>query len=89
MSRYYEKVNRDRFDEEEAIMDCWKVVDDIGFVWRQMLDSEEEMDKDEICNILLGMEQLYDRKFNELLKTFTISNKLNGPTGKTLCADEL
>ena len=27
------------FDLEERIMDCWKVVDDIEFIYKEYLDS--------------------------------------------------
>jgi hypothetical protein len=57
-------------------MDCWKVVDDINFLWVQIMDGPE-MDNDEICNILLGMQQLYDRKFQELEITHAQAHGLN------------
>jgi hypothetical protein len=76
ISKWYEKVKRDRLDEEDAIMDCWKVVDDINFLWVQIMDGPD-MDNDEICNILLGMQQLYDRKFQELEITHAQAHGLN------------
>jgi uncharacterized protein YeeX (DUF496 family) len=75
-NKWFEKVKRDRLDEEDAIMDCWKVVDDINFLWVQIMDGPE-MDHDEICNILLGMQQLYDRKFQELEITHAQAHNLN------------
>ncbi len=69
-SKWYEKVNRTTDDEYDAIMDCWKVVDDINFLWVQIMDGPE-MDNDEIVNILLGMQQIYNRKFDALFETFT------------------
>jgi hypothetical protein len=76
MSKWFEKVERDRLDEEDAIMDCWKVVDDINFLWVQLMDGSK-MDTDEICNILLGMQQLYDRKFQELEVTHALAHGLD------------
>ena len=75
-SKWYEKVNRTTDDEYDAIMDCWKVVDDINFLWVQIMDGHE-MDDDEIVNILLGMQQLYDRKFQELEATHNQAHGLN------------
>jgi hypothetical protein len=75
-SKWYEKVKRTRLDEEDAIMDCWKVVDDINFLWVQIIDGPD-MDNDEICNILLGMQQLYERKFKELETTFHQAHDLD------------
>ena len=74
-SKWYEKVNRTTDDEYDAIMDCWKVVDDINFLWVQIMDGPE-MDNDEIVNILLGMQQIYNRKFDALFETFTQTNGL-------------
>jgi uncharacterized protein YeeX (DUF496 family) len=74
-SKWFEKVKRDRLDEEDAIMDCWKVVDDINFLWVQIMDGPD-MSDDEVCNILLGMQQLYDRKFQELAATHAVANGL-------------
>ncbi len=75
-SKWFEKVKRDRLDEEDAIMDCWKVVDDINFLWVQIMDGPD-MSDDEICNILLGMQQLYERKFQELEATMHQAHGLN------------
>ena len=69
-SKWYEKVDRDRFDEEEAIAACWNITEEINFLWVQIMDGETPMDTDEICNILLGMQQQYDRKFATLFETF-------------------
>jgi hypothetical protein len=35
-----------------------------------------EMSDDEVCNILLGMQQLYERKFQELAATHAVANGL-------------
>ncbi len=74
--KWYEKSKRDRFDEEDAIMSCWNITDEINFLWVQIMDGEP-MSNDEICNILLGMQQQYDRKFDELWNTFTQAHGLD------------
>jgi hypothetical protein len=63
-------MNEARFTVEERIMECWRVVDDIKVTWEEFSDSEEEMDTDELCNILLGMQTLYDRKFARLFSSY-------------------
>ena len=55
---------------EDRIMDCWSVTSDIKLVYEEYLDSPEPMSEDELSNILIGIEYLYDRKFQRLWQTF-------------------
>jgi hypothetical protein len=61
----------DRFDLEQEIMNCWNVTNDIDsvakFVGEIHLDPK---DQDAILNMLLGMKQLYDVKFQTLFEVF-------------------
>lgn len=61
--------NRDRFDLEQDIMNCWSVVDDIKELSRSMLDRRT-MTEDEVSNYLLGLETIYQVKFERLFETF-------------------
>lgn len=57
----------DRFDLEQQILDCWRVVDDLktlGDVY------DREHTEDQVLNILIGVTELYDLKFNKLFETF-------------------
>jgi hypothetical protein len=58
------------FDLEDRIMDCWNVTSDIKVVYEEHLDSPKPMDEDELANILIGMEYLYNRKFQRLFEEF-------------------
>jgi hypothetical protein len=58
-------------------MSCWNIREEINFLWVQIMDGAP-IDNDEICNILLGMQQQYDRKFEALFETFTQSHGLDG-----------
>jgi hypothetical protein len=58
---------KDRFDLEQEIMDCWHMVDDIKAVSLN-LDSLTE---DQLANILLGIKDLYQLKFEHLFNTFS------------------
>ena len=55
---------------EDRIMDCWSVTSDIKLVYEEYLDSPDPMDEDELSNILIGIEYLYNRKFQRLWQTF-------------------
>lgn len=58
----------DRFDLEQHIMKCWNITDDIDVLLKAVCD--DEIDTDKIANILLGMKQLYEFKFNNLFSCF-------------------
>lgn len=62
-----------RFDHEQQIMTCWNVTEDLKALSEAIL--EMEMSKDEIVNILIGMELLYNTKFNKLWGFFEESIK--------------
>ena len=60
---------RDRFDLETDIMNCWSIVDDLKELSRCFLDRRK-MSEDEISNYLLGLETIYQVKFERLFETF-------------------
>ena len=64
-----------RFDLEQQIMDCWKVVDDIKTISDHVGESPEFEElkpehEDQILNLLIGMEKLYQLKFEKMFRTF-------------------
>ena len=65
----------DRFDLEQQIMACWNVTSDIDTLCESVCESD--MTTDQIANILLGMKQLYELKFDKMFRTFEqlIQNK--------------
>jgi len=63
----------DRFDFEQQIMQCWHVTDDIRTVTEYLLDAPLEVDReDKIANMLLGIEALYEAKFDKLFRQFEV-----------------
>lgn len=70
------ETNRDRFDLEQDIMNCWSVVDDIKELHRCMLDRRKMTD-DEVSNYLLGIETIYQVKFERLFETFEMLIRKN------------
>ena len=58
------------YDLEPIIMDCWKVCNDIETVYKQIGDGAHEPTHDEMMNTLLGMQQLYEWKFEQLFEMF-------------------
>lgn len=60
-----------RFDLEQQIMECWNVTTDIKRVTEYLLDAPLEPNReDKIANMLLGMEALYEVKFDRCFRTF-------------------
>lgn len=57
-----------RFCFEQEILDCWKVTDDLKMLLEGILDKN--ISRDEIANIVLGLEQLYNLKFQRTFETF-------------------
>ena len=62
-------MNKTRFDLEQEIMQCWNIVDDIKTIYTYHLDKKE-LSEDELGNILIGLEKLYQIKFETLFDTF-------------------
>ena len=51
---------------EPMIMDCWQVCNDLETVFKQIGDGEREPKHDEMMNALMGMQQVYQWKFEQL-----------------------
>ena len=62
-------MSKTRFDLEQEIMQCWNIVDDIKTIYTYHLDKKE-LTEDEMGNILIGLEKLYQIKFETLFETF-------------------
>ena len=56
----------DRFDLEQDIMNCWNVVEDIKTIY----DRLDYTDQDQVMNSLLGLQTLYQMKFEKMWETF-------------------
>ena len=58
------------YELEPHIMDCWRVCNDLEAVFKQIGDGEREPTQDEMMNALMGMQQLYQWKFEQLFDKF-------------------
>jgi hypothetical protein len=63
---------KNRFDLEQEIMECWNVTGDMDDLYAYVMNGGDnaEFDRDKVANIVLGLIQLYDLKFNKLFNTF-------------------
>ena len=55
---------------EVKIMDCWSVCNDLETVFQQVGDGERKPTTDELMNALMGMQQLYQWKFEQLFSKY-------------------
>lgn len=61
----------DRFDFEQQIQKCWMVTDDIKEVSEYFLEYHpSNFTQDRVANILIGLAELYEIKFNKLWELF-------------------
>ena len=63
-------TGKTRFDLEEGIMKCWNITDDLQLLLEQYLDGDKPMSEDEMANILIGLIELYNIKFDKTFKIF-------------------
>ena len=65
---------KDRFDFEQDIYQCWHIIDDLKQLTEMVLDRDASTD--DIANVLLGLQTLYDDRFEQLLENFESLLKL-------------
>ena len=63
-------MNSTLYELEPHIMDCWSVCNDIETVFKQIGDGERDPTPDEVMNALMGMQQVYQWKFEQLFYKF-------------------
>ena len=58
------------YELETHIMDCWSVCNDLETVFKQIGDGERVPTEDEMMNVLIGINQLYQWKFEQLFNKY-------------------
>ena len=69
------------FDFEQLLMDCWNVTTDIDTLYKAIGDRPDPLTEDEVMNTLLGIQHLYELKFQELFRMFEKSITYNPLVG--------
>ena len=54
------------YELEPMILDCWRVCNDLETMYKQVGDVMCAPNEDELMNALIGMQQLYQWKFEQL-----------------------
>jgi len=55
-------------DLEQEIMKAWHVVDDIDLLLENVMETD--MSTDDIANVLLGLESIYNMRFQKVFNMF-------------------
>lgn len=55
-----------QFDLEQNIMECWNVTSDIDI----LIENYDSMSEDSILNILIGMKEMYQLRFDKMFRSF-------------------
>ena len=58
----------DRFDFEQQIQKCWLITDDLYDLSEAIL--ERDLSHDQITNVLFGLKEMYEIRFNTLWELF-------------------
>lgn len=75
-------MNKTRFDLEQEILECWNITTDIKNIYTFLGNNNffEDMDpkhQDKLMNLLLGIMELYEIKFDKTFHTFEECIKQN------------
>lgn len=57
------------FDLEQQILNCWNVTSDLSLLLENVIENDT-FNRDNISNVVLGMEELYQLKFDKCFRTF-------------------
>jgi hypothetical protein len=59
-----------RFEFEQQLLDCWNITSDIKLLNEMHQDKPGQMSHADVANYLLGLETIYNVKFDKLFKMF-------------------
>ena len=62
-------MNHKQFDLEQGILNCWNICEDMKVIAENILEAKT-VDRDKIANMLLGMAELYQLKFEKTFSDF-------------------
>lgn len=68
-------MNKTRFDLEQEILDCWNITTDIKDIYKFVGDDPffegmKPEHQDKLINLLIGVMELYEIKFDRTFRTF-------------------
>jgi HD-like signal output (HDOD) protein len=67
-------MNDKQFDLEQGILNCWNICEDMKIIAENVLEAKT-VDRDKVANMLLGMAELYQLKFEKTFSDFEETSK--------------
>lgn len=64
------KAKFDQFEFEQLLLNCWGITSEIRLLNETHQDNPGKMSNDEVANYLLGLETIYEVKFQKLFDMF-------------------
>lgn len=61
---------KNRFDFEQEFLSCWNITSDLRILLEECESLEDSKVSDYISNIILGLESVYEMRFNKAWETF-------------------
>jgi HD-like signal output (HDOD) protein len=58
-----------QFDLEQGILNCWNICEDMKIIAENVLEAKT-VERDKVANMLLGMAELYQLKFEKTFSDF-------------------
>ncbi len=62
-------IENKQFELEQGIMNCWSICDELNLISKYVMESES-LNRDKLANILIGMAELYQMKFENCFENF-------------------
>ena len=62
-------MNHKQFDLEQGILNCWNICEDMKVIAENILEAKT-VDRDKVANMLLGIAELYQLKFEKTFSDF-------------------
>ena len=62
-----------RFDFEQLLLECWNITQDINTINEYVIEGDNKAPEytDRISNMLIGVSELHELKFNKLFDMFS------------------
>jgi hypothetical protein len=68
MTYFAKEIKMSIYDLEQPIMNCWSTQEDIELLYENIMNND--MSKDDISNVLLGIAKLHNLRSQKLFDTY-------------------
>jgi hypothetical protein len=68
MTYFAKEIKMSIYDLEQLIMNCWSTQEDVELLYENIMNND--MSKDDISNVLLGIAKLHNLRSQKLFDTY-------------------